>query len=290
MINEHRQRVMDSIDAIGSQTEEMSREFYRELFHRDIGLKRVFPGNVVTLNRKFINMLSTFTQVEHLEKISASVEKMGERHFQNYGALIEHFDLFEDALIHALKYHFKNDFSGELEQSWRIVFADVAAIMKTMVPDSAQAVNNDKDIEVPPDFLERIGGFERVLQVHTRFYEVMFADPWLGQYFYGKHESVLAQKQTEFMVAAFGGPNDYTGDTPAFVHMHMFISDEVADFREKLLRDAILAEGLTDADADIWLSVDSSFRPSIVKQDLSECVMKCRGQMPINPRKPEIYQ
>lgn len=293
--NHDRQRVLESIEVIGVRSDEVSREFYRELFQRDIGMKKVFPGNVVTLNRKFFNMLSTFGQIEHLEKISASVEKMGERHFQKYGAMIEHFDLFEESLIVAFKSLYQDKFTVELEHAWRRVFADVSAIMKRMLPDEAQLRDGTSEqdqnagVEVPSDFLTRIGGAEKVHQVHIRFYREMFADPWLGQFFYGKHESVLAQKQSEFMVAAFGGPNEYTGDTPAFVHMHMYVTADVADFRESLLRQAILAEGLSEAEADIWLSVDSSFRPSIVKEDISECVMKCRGQMPVKARKPDDY-
>jgi hypothetical protein len=46
----------------------------------------------------------------------------------------------------------------------------------------------------------------------------------------------LIIKQTQFMVAALGGQNNYAGDTPAFVHMHMFITEEMADVRENLTR------------------------------------------------------
>lgn len=291
MQTEYRRLVLESIQAIGSETEELSREFYRDLFHRDLTLKAVFPGNVVTLNRKFINMFATFSQIEHLEKLGASVEKMGARHFQNYGAIIRHFDLFEESLMQALAFGLRERFTPELEHAWRHVYKEVAEIMKRLAPQGEEApVQQARDVEVPDDFLERIGGPERVMKVHQRFYEVLFADPWIGQFFYGKHESVLATKQTQFMVAAFGGRNDYTGDTPAFVHMHMFITADAADQREQILRDAILAEGLSESDADIWLSVDSSFRAGIVKEELSECVMKCRGQMPIRAKKPEQYQ
>lgn len=291
MRTEYRNQVLESIRQIGGNTEELSREFYRDLFHRDLSLKSVFPGNVVTLNRKFINMFATFSQIEHLEKIGASVEKMGERHFQHYGAIIRHFDLFEESLMQALAFGLKERFTPELETAWRHVYKEVAEIMKRIAPQGeAVQVQQPRDVEVPADFLQRIGGPERVMRVHERFYEVLFADPWIGQFFYGKHESVLATKQTQFMVAAFGGRNDYTGDTPAFVHMHMFITAEQADQREQILRDAILADGLSEADADIWLSVDSSFRAGIVKEELSECVMKCRGQMPIRAKKPEGYQ
>ena len=91
------------------------------------------------------------------------------------------------------------------------------------------------------------------------------------------------------MVAAFNGPNHYSGDTPAFVHMHMFITAEMADLCEQLLRQAILAQGLSATIADRWLKVDQSFRPGIVKQSIDECVMKCVGQFPLTAKKPAGY-
>lgn len=91
------------------------------------------------------------------------------------------------------------------------------------------------------------------------------------------------------MTAAFNGPNNYSGDTPAFVHMHMFITDEMADIRETLLRKAILAEGLSATIADRWLAVDQSFRRAIVKKSVDECVLKCAGQMPVVAEKPTNY-
>ncbi|MGR8941901.1 MAG: group I truncated hemoglobin, partial [Gammaproteobacteria bacterium] len=126
--------------------------------------------------------------------------------------------------------------------------------------------------------MREIGGEDAVHRVHARFYEVMFNHPWLGQFFFGKSEEVLIMKQTQFMVAAFNGPNNYTGDTPAFVHMHMFITDEMADLREQILRKAILDEGLSASIADRWLKVDQSFRSAIVKKTIDECVLKCVGQ------------
>jgi truncated hemoglobin YjbI len=113
-----------------------------------------------------------------------------------------------------------------------------------------------------PDLLAEIGGEEGAYRVHERFYEVMFNHPWLGQFFFGKSEEVLVRKQTQFMVAAFNGPNRYTGDTPAFVHMHMFITDGMADLREQILRQAI------------------------VKKTIDECVLKCVGQVPVTADKP----
>ncbi len=64
------------------------------------------------------------------------------------------------------------------------------------------------------------------------------------------------------------GLTSIPGDTPAFIHMHMFITDEMADLREQILKQAILDEGLSSSIANRWLKVDESFRPGIVKKSI----------------------
>jgi hemoglobin-like flavoprotein len=281
--------VKNCIDEMASSREELSRLFYRELFRLDINLKKVLPGNSVFLNRKFFNMLAALQNVKYLENIAESVVKLGERHLIKYGAQIEHFDTLKQALLTALAQHLGERFTPELQAAWNGVFDDVAAVMKQAMASCdrrAEARPLYDESSYDPNLLDEIGGEETVYRVHERFYEVMFNHPWLGQFFFGKSEEVLITKQTQFMVAAFNGPNNYTGDTPAFVHMHMYITDEMADLRERILRQAILDEGLSESIADRWLKVDQSFRPAIVKKSIDECVLKCVGQVPVTAEKP----
>lgn len=285
--------VKENIESLGGNIDRLSQIFYRELFHIDLELKKVFPGNVVVLNRKFANMLATFKNIKHLEKVSVSIEKMGERHWQNYAVQIEHFEPSKKALLLALKAYFGERFTAELENAWASVFEEVAEIMIKAMQNMADqpretliAANETKDGGY---LLHEVNGFDGVYKVHQRFYDVLFDDPWLGQFFYGKSKEVLIDKQTQFMVAAFGGENHYQGDTPAFIHMHMYITDEMSDLRQKILRQAILAEGFSVAVAERWLTVDNSFRESIVKQSVDECVLKCLGQMPVVAKKPSGY-
>lgn len=286
---DHRLAVKSCIDdMIGSRADDLSRLFFRRLFQLNIGLKSLFPGNVVILNRKFSSMLGTFRNVKHLEQIRKTVEKLGERHILKYGAQIEHLDTAGDALLLALEDFFKDGFTPELKAAWRSVYDDVAALMKEIMDKVDR-----REIRRPPAgadqdalTIDEIGGEDVVTRVHKRFYTAIYDHPWLKQFFYGKPMELLVTKQTQFMVANFNGPNNYTGDTPAFVHMHMFITDEIADLREEILRQAILDEGLSPSIADRWLKVDSSFREGIVKTSVDECVLKCRGQFPIVAKKP----
>lgn len=281
--------VRNCIDEIGNDREILSRLFYRELFHLDINLKKVFPGNVVFLNRKFFNMLATLKNVKHLEEIAESIVRMGERHLVHYGVQAEHFGILKQALLLALADHLGSRFTAELRASWSEVLDEVSAIMMQAMGkidrrQQPREVHGDKDYD--PLLFEEIGGEDVVTAVHRRFYDIMFEHPWLGQFFFGKSKSALIKKQTQFMIAAFNGPNNYSGDTPAFVHMHMFITDEMADLREQILKECLLAEGLTEYIADRWIKVDHSFRAGIVKKSMDECVLKCAGQFPVTAKKP----
>ncbi|NOQ64310.1 MAG: hypothetical protein GQ582_07345 [Methyloprofundus sp.] len=290
---EQRLLVKENIELLGDNINALSQIFFRELFHLDISLERVFPGNVIVLNRKFSNMLSTLKNVQHLEKIAASVEKMGERHILQYGAQLSHFETMQQALMLALKDYHGDLLTAELEQAWNSAFADVAEIMaQAMSQVDRRQVNRTAYKEEPYDneLLTEAGGVEGITAVHRRFYNVMFDEPWVGQFFYGKSKEALIAKQTKFMVAAFGGENLYTGDTPAFMHMHMFVTDEMIKLRQRVLRKAILDEGFSESVADRWLQVDDSFTQSIVKKSTSECVLKCVGQMPVVVKKPADYQ
>jgi hemoglobin-like flavoprotein len=289
---ENRLLVKACIEKINPDIEKVSQLFYKELFHLDIHLKTVFSGNVIFLNRKFINMLATFKNVKHLESISDSIAKMGERHIQ-YGAELKHFPTVKTALLLALEDYLKEKFTPILKAAWCDVFDDVALIME-------QAMEKVEDSEIQPllhdalgydpDLFNEIGGEEVILRVHQRLYDVLFDEPWLETFFFGKSKESLIIKQTQFMVAAFNGPNNYTGDTPAFVHMHMFITDEMMEVRERILREAILAEGLSTSIAERWLKVDDAFRPAIVKKSVDECVLKCKGQLPVVAKKPLGYK
>ena len=286
--------VKECIENLSFDMEKLSPLFYKALFHLDIQLKTVFPGNVVFLNRKFANMLATLKNVKHLENISDSISKMGQRHILQYGAEIKYFPIMKQALLIALKEFLGKNYNDDLEKAWSGVFDEVAQIMEQAMHsvncNTQEIISPNKIIAHDPDLLLEIGGEDIVLKVHQRFYDVIFNEPWLETFFLGKSKEALIKKQTQFMVAAFNGPNNYKGDTPAFVHMHMFITDEMADLRERILKASIIAEGLSESIAKKWLNIDHSFRAAIVKKSIDECVLKCQGQVPITAKKPDDYK
>ncbi|MCF6323131.1 MAG: hypothetical protein L3J89_02205 [Gammaproteobacteria bacterium] len=289
---EKRLLVRLSIQIHGDSINALSDEFYRTLFQRNPELREIMPDDAVALNKKFFNMLAVFKGVKHLEKIESSIKQLGKRHFLKYGAKMDHFDDIRTALLLSLETVLASKFDDRLRDAWEIVFDEVASIMSGGLPDEGLS---EKSIPITSitssdnGLLAEIGGRDVVYAIHQRLYDVLFDEPWLERFFYGKEKSVLVRKQTEFMVAAFGGENHYQGDTPAFVHMHMMITEEQLSIRETALYNAMKDEGMSDDLIVRWLQVDRSFWPGLIKQSVNECVLKCTGQRAIVIEKPLGY-
>lgn len=286
---EHRLVVRECIDNFSKKTNDLSSLFYTHLFRINPELTEIFCGGVPMLNRKFGSMIATFKNIKHLEKISVALEDMAKRHIQ-YHAEMAHFPQFKKSLMLALHDLLGRDFTPELQEAWEQVFDEVSAIMMRVFAQYPQATQQNKESEIHDRHLiDDIGSIDIITAIHQRFYDDMYDDPYLSQFFAHRAKYLVVKKQTEFMVAAFGGENHYKGEPPAFVHMHMFITKEMSEIRDVYLKRAILTEGLSESICQRWLTVDHSFHTSIEKTSSDECVMRCMGQMPFRIKKPLAY-
>ncbi|MDQ6954960.1 MAG: hypothetical protein Q9M20_05900 [Mariprofundaceae bacterium] len=280
---QQRRMVRDNIDDMSNSMTALCTHFFTHLFRLDPSQIQVFDGGPVFLHRKFSSMMATFKNARRLESMATAIEALSYRHIR-YGMKVIYLPAFKQALMLALADHLKDKLSTELRDAWGAVYDDITNIMKSAAENNSEWHKDEKkfhDSHHDTGLLEDIGGQEIITRVHQCFYDLMFDDDWIGQFFLGKHKLGLIRKQTEFMVAAFGGPSLYSGQPPALVHMHMYITEDMALYREKILRKCILDAGLSAAIADRWLAVDRSFWPSINKQSLDECVTPCPGQLPI---------
>lgn len=282
-----RQLVSDNIEYLSTSMPALCARFFTHLFRLDSSQMEVFDGSAVFLNRKFSSMMATFRNATRLDDMEKAIAALSCRHIR-YGMRSAHLPAFKQAFMLALSEHLNEKFSDSLREAWHSVYDDTMAMMEKSAEkqtawndNSAHQKDHFHDSQHDTGLLEDIGGIEVITRIHQAFYDIIFEDSWIGQFFLGKHKKGLIRKQTEFMVAAFGGPNTYSGQPPALVHMHMFITDEMAIYREKILRQCIYEEGLSQNIADRWLAVDRSFWPSINKEKVSECVTTCPGQLPI---------
>ncbi|MCW8194158.1 hypothetical protein F6455_05090 [Proteobacteria bacterium 005FR1] len=295
--------VRSSISRIREHMGQFSKQFFKELFARAPNTRRLFDSEEAR-RRKLGAMLATINNAKGLEKLAGILRKVGERH-EGYGVVAADYQPLVQALLVTVENVDPQGSDPLLQEEWKELLGKLVALMEPSASlDCAveeNAVAGKEDIEQAPDIMhelqvvdaslyDEVGGSDTIHRVHLRFYQTLFDDPWLGVFFYGKSQTSLAMKQTRFMVAAFGGPDEYRWESPAVAHMHMHVTDEQADIREVLLRNAIRAEGLSMQIEARWLKVDQAFRSAIVKQHPSECVVRCPGQQPVIARKPANYQ
>ena len=261
-------------------------------------------GSAAFRQRKFANLFMTFRSLKYLERMEPVLRDMGERHRGYHRQFRLFLPSMRQALLETLRETLGAEFTPEMSRAWERVYHDLTLIMReagSLEEPERRVVGNGPwngserkgpwgNVRWDNGLLEAIGGESMVRRVHQVFYDAIFDDPWIGQFFFGKPKSLLVDKQTEFMVSAFGGPHRYQGATPAVVHMHMLITDELSDLRERFLRRAILSQGLSEEIADRWLAVDRLFRPTVVKSSVEDCTVTTMGQSPIVAVKPAGYE
>lgn len=281
------EKLLQSIDV----SSYLSNKFYKNLFEKIPEAENVFADNEKSRYTKFINMLSIFKNLKHFDKKIVAIQSLASRH-QGYGVQPHWYNFAAEVLVDVLQETF-SEITVEEKLSLEAVFKEVTDIMRQSCESLSETEFVAQEFKAKPDIsnlLADIGGEEVVREIHQKFYNVIFEDDWLGGFFYGKNKPTLVRKQTEFILNCIGDYTSYQGETPAMIHMHMFISEEMFLLRQQMLRDAILSSGLSENIAERWLYIDGMFRNGIVKKDVSQCVMKCKGQMPIAPKKPIAYK
>lgn len=117
---------------------------------------------------------------------------------------------------------------------------------------------------------DAVGGLPKLQQVHKRFYDKVYAHPWLGQFFEGHSQSAIENRQTTFMAWKMGGKIDYMGKDVRLVHEIMYIAPELLDLRSRLLDESIRECGVPDDLRRRWLRIDNAFGKSLVKHSREE--------------------
>ena len=121
---------------------------------------------------------------------------------------------------------------------------------------------------------DRVGGYPTVKKVHKIFYDKIYADSWIGQFFKEVKQEVIEDQQTDFMVHAMGGPDKYNGAFPVSAHRHMNITIELFEYRHEMLKQSLKEAGLSTDLIESWLKIDGAFKKGIVKKNISDCTRR----------------
>ncbi len=106
-----------------------------------------------------------------------------------------------------------------------------------------------------------------VSRILNDFYSQVFEDPRLAPFFHGVTQQRLEEKQFLFMRQLITGEKIYFGDRPRNAHHWMVISDELFDYREKLMLDTLRRHGLPEPMVQQWRALEEQFRCDIVKEE-----------------------
>jgi hemoglobin len=108
-------------------------------------------------------------------------------------------------------------------------------------------------------------------KINKIFYDKIFSDNWLSQVFKGIDQEFIQNQQTDFILGAFGGPKRYSGRNPDQAHPHIFITEEMWQHREHLLKLTFAELSVPHFIEEKWLKIDNAFKARIVMKDESEC-------------------
>lgn len=125
---------------------------------------------------------------------------------------------------------------------------------------------------------EAIGGRPTLEKVHKIFYDKIYADAWIGLFFKDIKQKIIEDQQTDFMSDLMGGPKNYCGKFPQPAHKHMYITEELFEYRHKLLRESLLEANVSEQLAQAWIKLDGAFKKAIVKQSVQDCESRYKGE------------
>jgi len=110
-----------------------------------------------------------------------------------------------------------------------------------------------------------LGQGTTVRAVLEAFYAQVYQDDQLAPFFTGVTMQRSIEKQYSFLKQLMTGERVYFGDRPRNAHHWMVISPALFDYRQSLMRDQLVAHGLTESQIARWTRIEAHYRRDIVK-------------------------
>jgi hemoglobin len=144
------------------------------------------------------------------------------------------------------------------------------------------------EVLLSSDF-DQLIGTENLRKLMKIFYDKIYADPWIGEYFKDIPQEIIESQQVDFLEQSLGGVSRYCGKLPVRAHKHMFITEELYELRSKLLQESLDEIDASQELKDRLQKIDDSFRGSMIKESASECEKRFATDKILdipNPNKP----
>ena len=108
-----------------------------------------------------------------------------------------------------------------------------------------------------------------IKDVLEKFYDRAFDDLMISHFFLGRDKSNLIEKQLTFTIGLLGGPKTYTGKPLPVAHFPLQIRRPHFMRRRVLMHECMLEAGLTEAQAQYWLTKEHSLQHAILSHTSS---------------------
>ncbi len=122
-----------------------------------------------------------------------------------------------------------------------------------------------KAIAPEPELWAALEDSGKLVDILTEFYTQAYDDARLAPFFHRTTKQRAIDKQYSFLQDLFSGTKSYFGEKPFNAHHWMVISDELFDYREKLLMGVARKHGVPEPLLNRWAAVHELFRREIVK-------------------------
>jgi hemoglobin-like flavoprotein len=118
--------IRDSFALLRERLEPASVYFYEALFAREPSLRTMFRDDLAGQGMKFMTTLGMVIEnIESPEKLGDRFEELGKGHAL-IGVKAAHFAPMGEALIDTLRNELGEEFTVELEQTWREAYAELS--------------------------------------------------------------------------------------------------------------------------------------------------------------------
>jgi ferredoxin/truncated hemoglobin YjbI len=131
-------------------------------------------------------------------------------------------------------------------------------------PNSVYSV----DVKYPPpdpDLWAALRNGELLMEVLDDFYNLVFHDDHLASFFHGVTKQRSIEKQYLFARQILTGEKIYFGDRPRNAHHWMVISDDLFDYRSKIMLTCLRKHGLAEPMVQRFREMEEFYRRDIVK-------------------------
>jgi methyl-accepting chemotaxis protein len=133
--------IAESFARMSANGEELTRDFYKRLFHHAPGVRPMFSEDTEEQSMRLLSTLNLVVKsLDRPEELTGPLLAIGARH-NKYGATAEHYPVVIDTMIETLANQMGAEWTSAIEQAWRDLLNHAAELMIKGAEDAASSTS-----------------------------------------------------------------------------------------------------------------------------------------------------